>query len=304
MFLFLRLVPMISMFEMRTILPSAKVKPEGRPLGRLWSCTTSKSQNKTWGLMAQFDSATAIVDAARRAREAGYTKIDAYSPFPIHRAGRGAAPAADRSCRGSSSAAASRARWAGWRSRYWASVIEYPMNIGGRPFASWVSFIIPAYETTILLASLTAVIGMIALNGLPLPYHPVFNVPEFSQRERRSLLPDHRDERPEVRRGRDARVSSKACIRWECPTLPRKGLASLARLPHSPWLALTRRRLPSGHARHAARRGQRGDRRLRGRSRQSSAGRRHRRARLAQRRRAADDGQGRTASWSTSSRSR
>ena len=77
--------------------------------------------------------------------------------------------------------------------QYWASVIEYPMNIGGRPFASWVSFVIPAYETTILLASLTAVIGMIALNGLPLPYHPVFNVPEFSQRERRSLLPDHRD---------------------------------------------------------------------------------------------------------------
>ena len=89
-------------------------------------------------------------------------------------------PCPGRNCRGSSCAAASRARWAGWRSSTWASVIEYPLNIGGRPFASWVSFVIPAYETTILLASLTAVIGMIALNGLPLPYHPVFNVPEFS----------------------------------------------------------------------------------------------------------------------------
>ncbi len=84
-------------------------------------------------------------------------------------------------------------------SQYWASVIEYPMNIGGRPYASWVSFIIPAYETTILLASLTAVIGMIALNGLPMPYHPVFNVPEFASASGGSLLPDHRDERPEVR---------------------------------------------------------------------------------------------------------
>ncbi len=64
--------------------------------------------------------------------------------------------------------------------RYWAAAIEYPLNIGGRPLASWPAFIIPAYETTILLAALTAVVGMIALNGLPRPYHPVFNVPQFT----------------------------------------------------------------------------------------------------------------------------
>lgn len=134
---------------------------------------------KPWGLMAQFDSATAIVEAARRTREAGFTKIDAYSPFPIHQL--------DEALR----LPRTKLPWlvlfggiagttGGLGFEYWASVIAYPMNIGGRPYASWVSFIIPAYETTILLAALTAVIGMIALNGLPLPYHPVFNVPEFA----------------------------------------------------------------------------------------------------------------------------
>ena len=132
-----------------------------------------------WGLMAQFVSATAIVDAARRTREAGFTKIDAYSPYPIHQL--------DEALR----LPRTKLPWlvlgggimgtlGGLTLEYWASVIEYPMNIGGRPYASWVSFIIPAYETTILLAALTAVFGMIVLNGLPLPYHPVFNVPEFA----------------------------------------------------------------------------------------------------------------------------
>ena len=135
--------------------------------------------SKPWGLMAQFDSATAIVKAARLAREAGFTKLDAYSPYPIHQL--------DEALR----LPRTKLPWlvltggimgtlGGLSLEYWASVIAYPMNIGGRPYASWVSFIIPAYETTILLASLTAVIGMIALNGLPMPYHPVFNVPEFA----------------------------------------------------------------------------------------------------------------------------
>jgi hypothetical protein len=134
---------------------------------------------KQYGLMAEFDSATAIVNAARRAREAGYVKVDAYTPFPIHEL--------DDALQ----LPRTKLPWlvlggglcgmlGGFALEYWISVIDYPLNIGGRPFASWPSFVIPAYETTILLASLTAVVGMIALNGLPLPYHPVFNAPNFS----------------------------------------------------------------------------------------------------------------------------
>jgi hypothetical protein len=133
----------------------------------------------SWGLMAQFESATAIVEAARRARDAGFTKVDAYSPYPIHQL--------DEALR----LPRTKLPWlvllggiagtiGGLGLQYWTSVIDYPLNIGGRPLASWVAFIVPAYETTILAAALAAVIGMIALNGLPRPYHPVFNVPEFA----------------------------------------------------------------------------------------------------------------------------
>ena len=69
----------------------------------------------------------------------------------------------------------------GWGLEYWTQVIAYPLNIGGRPFNAWVSFIPPAFETTILFASFSAVIGMLALNGFPRPYHPVFNAPRFER---------------------------------------------------------------------------------------------------------------------------
>ena len=129
-----------------------------------------------YGLMAEFDSAQALLDAATRVRAAGYTKMDAYSPFPIH---------------GLAEALGFKDRWvapivlgggiagaiAGYGLEYWTQVIDLPLNIGGRPFHSWVSFIPPAFETTILFAALSAVIGMIALNGQP--YHPVFNAARF-----------------------------------------------------------------------------------------------------------------------------
>jgi len=134
---------------------------------------------RLFGLLAEFDTATAIVAAARRTREAGYTKVDAYTPFPIHE--MDAALKLPRT----------RLPWlvlgggltgmaGGFALQYWAATIAYPMNIGGRPIAAWPAFIVPAYETTILLSALTAVFGMILLNGLPMPYHPVFNVPQFT----------------------------------------------------------------------------------------------------------------------------
>ena len=132
-----------------------------------------------YGLMAEFSSATALVSAARRAREAGYSKVDAYAPYPIVELNDALKLPRNRVplvvLLGGLAGLA-----AGYGLEYWASAIEYPLNIGGRPLHSMPSFIVPAYETTILFASLAAVIGMIVLNGLPMPYHPVFNVPRFA----------------------------------------------------------------------------------------------------------------------------
>jgi Protein of unknown function (DUF3341) len=131
-----------------------------------------------FGLMAEFDTPTALVAAARRAREAGYSKVDAYSPFPIEELNealqlpRNGVPLATL-------IGGLFGLLGGYGLEYWVSVIAYPLNIGGRPFHSMPAFIVPAYEMTILFASFGAVIGMIALNGLPMPYHPVFNVPAF-----------------------------------------------------------------------------------------------------------------------------
>ncbi len=132
------------------------------------------------GVMAEFDSAQAVVDAARKTMAHGFTKVEAYSPVPIEELNdiihktRTVLP---KLVLGGGLAGMA----TGFGLQYWASVIEYPMNVGGRPQASWPTFIIPSFELTILFAALTAAIGMIVLSGLPQPYHPVFNVDRFSR---------------------------------------------------------------------------------------------------------------------------
>jgi Alternative complex III, ActD subunit len=132
-----------------------------------------------YGIMAEFDSPSDLVAAARRTYEAGYQKIDAYSPFPIEELAEAigfhhnAVPLVVLiggllGC------------LSGYALQYWVSVITYPINVGGRPFHSWPAFIVVTFEMTILFAGLAAVLGMLALNGLPMPYHPVFNVPRFA----------------------------------------------------------------------------------------------------------------------------
>jgi hypothetical protein len=131
-----------------------------------------------YGLMAEFDDPTALVVAARRAREAGFVRLDAYAPYPIEELAEALHLPRNRvpltTLIGGLLGMAG-----GYALQYWVSVIAYPLNIGGRPFHSMPAFIVPTYEMTILFASFGAVIGMIALNGLPQPYHPVFNVPAF-----------------------------------------------------------------------------------------------------------------------------
>jgi hypothetical protein len=132
-----------------------------------------------WGLMAEFDKPADLVRACRAAREAGYRRMDAYTPFPMEAVfealdlDRNAMPLIVL-CGGILGGLA------GLGLQYWVSVVAYPLNIGGKPFFSLPTFIPVTFELTILVASLFAVLGMLALNGLPMPYHPVFNVPSFA----------------------------------------------------------------------------------------------------------------------------
>ena len=137
----------------------------------------------TYGLMAEFDSPKALVKACEAAREAGYTKLDAYTPYPIEAVWEALGHHKSKLpllVLGGGLAGA----LGGFLFQYWASVIAYPMNVGGRPLNSWVAFIVPSFELMILFAAFAAVLGMFILNGLPMPYHPAFNVKRFAQASR------------------------------------------------------------------------------------------------------------------------
>jgi hypothetical protein len=132
-----------------------------------------------YGLLAEFADPEALLEAVRRARAAGYRKMDAYTPFPVEHLAEElgfhhtALPLIVLiggliGCGG------------GFLLQYWISAVDYPLNIGGRPLNSWPAFIPVTFELTILCAALFAVLGMLGLNGLPMPYHSLFNSPRFA----------------------------------------------------------------------------------------------------------------------------
>lgn len=148
-----------------------------------------------YGWLAEFEEADALIDCAKASRAEGYTVVEAYSPMPVHGLAeilgwRNHLPAIVF-CGGLVGACV------GFALQYWVSVIEYPLNVGGKPFNSWPAFIVPMFECTILFAALSTVLGMFWLNGLPQPYHPVFNVPRFveASRDRFFLMVLARDPR-------------------------------------------------------------------------------------------------------------
>jgi hypothetical protein len=140
-----------------------------------------------YGLLAEFADEEALVAAATGVCAAGYKQVEAYSPYPIH---------------GLSDVLGIRGRRlplivlaggiiggaGGLFMQWYSAVIDYPLNVGGRPYASWPSFIPISFELTILVAGISAVLGMFALNGLPQPYHPLFNVPEFAKASRNGFF--------------------------------------------------------------------------------------------------------------------
>lgn len=138
-----------------------------------------KTRPPIYGLMAEFHTPEELIEGAKRTYAAGYRKIDAYTPFPIEGLSEALGFHHTRlpmivltggilGCIG------------GFALQYWGSAFYYPMNIGGRPLLSWPAFIPITFETTVLIAAFSAVLGMLALNGLPTPYHPTFNVERFA----------------------------------------------------------------------------------------------------------------------------
>jgi Alternative complex III, ActD subunit len=152
------------------------------------------SGGKLYGLMAEFENPTELVAAARQAREAGFVRLDAYTPYPIE-ALTEALDIHDRRLPAVVLGGGILGGLAGYALCYWTSVLAYPLSIGGKPYHSAPAFIVPTFETTILFAAFAAVLGMLALNGLPMPYHPVFNTPRFAfaSRDRFFLCIEARD---------------------------------------------------------------------------------------------------------------
>ncbi|HWS90783.1 MAG TPA: DUF3341 domain-containing protein [Pyrinomonadaceae bacterium] len=138
-----------------------------------------KIRPATYGLMAEFDNPSDAVAAARRVHEEGYKRIDAFSPYPVEELSEAIgvhktymAPVV--------LTGGILGGLAGYLLQFYVHTIYYPINVGGKPLHSWPAFIPITFEMTVLGAALFAVFGMLAMNGLPEPYHPVFNAPNFA----------------------------------------------------------------------------------------------------------------------------
>jgi hypothetical protein len=139
-----------------------------------------KPRTPIYGMMAEFESAQQILEATRRAHQAGYRHMDAYTPYPVEGLvdelglPRTRVPSVVLIA-GLVGAAV------GFLMQYWSMAVDYPFNVGGRPPNSWPVWIPVTFEVMVLVASFAALFGMLFLNGLPRPHHPVFNVPNFAR---------------------------------------------------------------------------------------------------------------------------
>jgi hypothetical protein len=133
-----------------------------------------------YGLLAEFETPTEVVKAAEAAHANGYRRMEAYSPFPVEGLNEAVGFPRDRVA-AVCLAGGLIGLICAYGLQYWVNVISYPLNIAGRPFHSWPSFIVISFELTILFGGISVVVGMLVMNGFPMPHHPLFEVPEFSQ---------------------------------------------------------------------------------------------------------------------------
>jgi len=131
-----------------------------------------------YGLLAEFDTPSDLVRAAQAAYNAGWRRMDCYTPYPVEEAAEAIGFHKNKVSL-ITLVGGLMGLCAMFSLETWISTLAYPLNIGGRPTYSWPAFIIPAYEWTILFAGLSACFGMLAMNGLPSLYHPLFNAPNF-----------------------------------------------------------------------------------------------------------------------------
>ena len=137
------------------------------------------------GLMAEYSTAQQLLDAAGMAHSAGFRAMDAYTPFPVEALSEVICDHHKSKVPLICFTGGAMGALAGFGLEYWTSAIAYPLNIGGKPYNSWPAFIPVLFECTILFAAFSAAIGMFLLNGLPQPYHPVFNVARFREKASR-----------------------------------------------------------------------------------------------------------------------
>jgi hypothetical protein len=173
---------------------------------------------RTYGLLAEFESIEALVEAVRAARREGYTRMDAYTPAPVE--GLAEELGFHRS----------RLPWVvfagglvgcvgGFVMQWYAAEVSYPLNIGGRPLFSWPAFIPITFELTVLVGGLTAVLAMLGMNGLPQPYHPLFNVERFAcaSKDRVFLCIEARDPKFDLEATRQLLAGLHPREVWEVP---------------------------------------------------------------------------------------
>lgn len=140
--------------------------------------TVHPESAELYGLMAEFDSPDEVVKAARAVHDRGYRLMEAYTPFPVEGLAEAIGYHRDR-VPGVVLTGGLVGGFLGFFMQWYSAVIDYPINVAGRPLNSWPAFIPITFEMTVLGAALAAVFGMLAMNGLPRPHHPVFNVPGF-----------------------------------------------------------------------------------------------------------------------------
>jgi hypothetical protein len=131
--------------------------------------------------MAEFEDEQGLLEAARRAREAGYRRLNAYSPFHVEGLAETLGYPEGTLARPIILIGGLVGAVTGYVMQWWMAAVDYPINVGGRPLNSWQMFIPITFEMMVLFAAIGGFVGMLALNGLPRPYHPVFNVPAFDR---------------------------------------------------------------------------------------------------------------------------